>query len=103
MINKKSLNDFINLNDLPPIDKYKGGHIEALYFLKIYSAILKKGGGRELMAKYIGRKPMSVKKKLKSIIKEYNKRQLWHNHFGLVVIKDIAHLEEGLLNSTLEY
>jgi hypothetical protein len=70
-MNKKSLSNFINLSDLPPIEE--SGCIDSRRFLDLYRVILKKGGGRELMARYIGRKPMSIKKKLKSIIKEYNK------------------------------
>lgn len=110
-MNKKILNNFVSLKDLPPPEEIVG----SFNFLKVYRKILikSKDNARDLMAMYIGRKPMSIKKKLKSIIKEYNFRCCWRSGkkilndptgaVNIIAIKDIKELEEKLLDDSLDY
>lgn len=98
--------DFISLKDLPSLEEIYGNS----GFLKVYKLILKKdkNNARQIMARHVRRKPMSIKKKLKSIIKEFNARCCWS--IGKKVyserpgkIKNIEDLEEKLLSDYLEY
>lgn len=110
--NKSTLLEFTSLGDLPPPEEINGSRV----FLKTYQKIFKinQKDARELMAKYLGRKPMSIKKKLKSIIKEYNFRCCWPagkkilnnedmilGSLTIITVKDIKDLEEKLLDETI--
>lgn len=111
---KPRLFDFISLNDLPPVERIFGGDS----FLKAYKLILlkDKNNAKQIMARYLGRKPMTIKKKLKSIIKEYNFRHSWRpgnqlckdpslflGKETIVSVKNVVDLEEKLLSGFLEY
>lgn len=110
-MNKKGLNNFVSLKDLPLPEEIIGSRS----FLNVYRKILLKNkeNARELMARHLGRKPMTVKKRLKSIIKEYNFRCCWNSGKkilldplggnNIIKIKDIKELEEKLLDNSLGY